>query len=187
LHHVFRRVLADLEFVADDGELGVEVLSGDVGVDHPVGFEVERPVEVLVGRRERLEVVRAVVIGRAIGARAVSGQLVRNVGMLRRPLEHHVLEQVRHPRFAVPFVPRADEVRDVDRRVVFRRIGEQQHVQPVGELVLGDPFDRSHLRRLGLGASGGLGGLPEGLSEIGAGHRLPDLGDVEFVVLVESI
>ena len=43
-------VLAHLELVADDGHLAVEVLLGDVRVDHPVGFEVERPLEVLVGR-----------------------------------------------------------------------------------------------------------------------------------------
>jgi len=43
-----RVVLAELELVADDRHLGVEVLLRDVGVDHPVGFEVERPLEILV-------------------------------------------------------------------------------------------------------------------------------------------
>ena len=38
----------------------VEVLLRDERVDHPVGFEVERPLEVLVAGVERLEVVRAV-------------------------------------------------------------------------------------------------------------------------------
>ena len=57
--------------------------------------------QVLVGGRERLEVVRAVVPGRPVGPRAVRGELLRDVGVLRRALEHQVLEQVRHPGLAV--------------------------------------------------------------------------------------
>ena len=62
--------------------------------------------------------------------------------MARRALEHHVLEQVRHAGLAVALEARADEVRDVDRHRRLRRVGEQQHLQPVVEPVLGDALDR---------------------------------------------
>ena len=35
--------------------------------------------------------------------------------MIGGPFKQHVLQQVGHPRFAVPFVSRADEYREVDR------------------------------------------------------------------------
>ena len=70
--------------------------------------------------------------------------------MRRRPFEDHVLQQVGHARFAVAFVPRADEHGHVhgDRRP--RMIGIEQQPQAVVELVLGDAFDGRDLlwRRL---------------------------------------
>ena len=109
-------------------------------------FEVERPLEILVGRVERLEVVRAVPRRRAVELRAAAADRRENVGKLRRALEQHVLEQMRHARLAVALVDGADEVRHVDGDRRFRRIAEQQHLQAVVEPVLGDAFDGRHAR-----------------------------------------
>ena len=84
-----------------------------------------------VGGGEGLEVVRAIGTGRAVRSCAVLGEFLRKVGMLGRSLEDEVLQQVRHPRLAVPLVRRADEVGDVDGDRVLRRIGEQQDLQAV--------------------------------------------------------
>ena len=74
--------------------------------------------------------------------------------MRRSSLEHHVFEQVGHARLAVPFVPRADEDRQVHRDGRLGRIGKQEQPQPVLELVFGNPLDRRHLARP-LGRRGG--------------------------------
>ena len=63
----------------------------------------------------------------------------------RRALEQQVLEQVRHAGLAVVLVRRADLVGDVDRGRRLRRVGEQQHRQPVGQPVFGDALDRRSL------------------------------------------
>ncbi len=142
LEHVERVVLARLVLVPHHRHLRLEVLLGDEAVDHPVGLEVERPGEVRVRGGEGLEVVGAVVPGGAVGLRAVLGQLLRDVGMLRRALERQVLEQVRHPGLAVAFVPGADEIGDVDRDGRLRGVGEEQDAEPVREVVFGDALDR---------------------------------------------
>jgi hypothetical protein len=141
-------VLARLELVADDRELGLELLRRDRGVDHPIGLEIERPVEIVLGRWKRLEVVRTVVPGRTVRLRPALLEQLEHVVMARRAFEHHVLEQVRHARFAVAFESRADEVSDVDGDVGLRRVGEQQNLETVVEPVLGDALDASDLVRL---------------------------------------
>ena len=126
------RVLAHLELVAHDRHLAVEVLLRDERVHHAVGLEIERPAQVLVGRLEGLEVVRAIEprACRSAARRAT----VSSCGMfavLRRALEQQVLEQVRHARLAVALVARADQVGDVHGDRGLRLVGEQQHVQAV--------------------------------------------------------
>ena len=150
-----RVVFAHLELVADDGHLAVEVFLRDVRVDHPVGLEIERPLQVHVGRAERLEVVRAVEPGRPVGPGAVGRQLLRDVGMVRRSLEDEVLEQVGHSGLAVVLVARAHLVGDVDRDRRLGRIGEEEHAQAVGKPVLGDALDRRDLHGRGRGRRGG--------------------------------
>jgi hypothetical protein len=102
------------------------------------------PTQIFIGRAEGLEVVGPVVPGRAVGARAVRGQLLGDVRVSGRPLEHQVLEQVRHTGLAVVLVAGTDEVGDVDRNRLLGRVGEEQHAQPVSEAVLGDSLDRGH-------------------------------------------
>ena len=69
--------------------------------------------------------------------------------MVGRSLEHHVLQQVGHARLAVTFVARADENCQVDGDLGTRRVGEKQHVQPIGQPILGDSLDRGDLGRRG--------------------------------------
>ena len=47
--------------------------------------------------------------------------------MLRRPLELHVLQEVRHSRLTVALVSRADEICHVHRRLWFGLVGKEQH------------------------------------------------------------
>ncbi len=104
-HDLEGGVLAHLVFVAHDGELGVEVGLADEGVHHPVGLHLDGPLEVVVARLEELEVVGAVEPRGAVGARAADVELLVEVRVLRRALEHQVLEEVRHARLAVVLVP----------------------------------------------------------------------------------
>src|SRR5207249_2660500 len=69
--------------------------------------------------------------------------LFLDAAAMRARDEVHVLEQMRHPRFAVPFVTRADEVGDVDGDRAAAGIGEQQYAQAVGIGVLRDSRQRS--------------------------------------------
>ena len=62
-------------------------------------------------------------------------------GMRRRAFEQHVFQQVRHPGFAIAFVPRADEDRHVDRDDFLAVVGKQQNSNAVVELVFRDAFD----------------------------------------------
>ena len=95
---------------------------------------------------EGLEVVRAVEPGRAVESRAVLGQLLRDVRVLRRALEQHVLEQVRHAGFAVALVARAHHVRHVDRDRWLDWSGNSRTRRPLRG-VLGDALDRRDLHR----------------------------------------
>ncbi len=156
--HVGGVVLAVLELVADHGHLGVEVAPADERIHHPVGLHRQRPVEVVAGRGERLEVIGAVPAGAAVEAHAAAAELLHDVAAIGRALEHEVLEQVRHPGLAVILVRGADAVRDVDHRRRLRCVREQQHREPVGEPVLGDPLHARPLRdtrgKRGVGADG---------------------------------
>ncbi len=71
--HPERTVLARLELVAHHAELAFQIFLGDVGIDHAVGFQVERPFQVFVRGRESLEVVGAVVPGGTVGPRTMFG------------------------------------------------------------------------------------------------------------------
>ncbi len=65
--------------------------------------------------------------------------------MVRGALEHHVLQQMRHAGFAIALKARADHIGDVDGYGGLGVIGEQQHLEAVGEAILGDAFDRGDL------------------------------------------
>ena len=74
--------------------------------------------------------------------------------MVRRSLEHHVLQQVGHARLAVTLVPRADEDGQVDGDLGPRWVGKEQHLQPVGQAILRDSLDRGDLAGRGRVGSG---------------------------------
>ena len=138
--HIGRTVLARLELVPDDGHLAVEIGLGDERVHHAIRLEVERPAKILVRGRERLEVVRAIEPGGTVRTRAVLGQLLRDVAMAGRPLEHQMLEQVRHAGFAVALMAGADLICHVDRDRLLRLIRKEQDLKAVGQPVLSDAF-----------------------------------------------
>ncbi len=58
-----------------------------------------------------------------------------------RALEQQVFKQMRHAGLTVVFVPRADQVGDVDCHRRLAGIRKQQHSQTVVETVLGNAFD----------------------------------------------
>ncbi len=150
-HHAFpqnvlRIVLAAFHFVADDRHFAVEIFLGDERIDHAVGFHRQYPVEVLVGRGERLVIVGAVEAGRAVEVHSALAQAVHDVAARRRALEHHMLKQMRHARLAVRLLARSDFVGDVDGGLGLARVREQQDLEAVGEPVLGDALDARALR-----------------------------------------
>ena len=176
-------VLPALELIADDGELGEEILPLDEAVDEPVALEMDGEIEVFVAGREGLEVVRAVNVRRAVEAGAVIAQRLRHLRESRRPLEDEVLEEVGHSRLAVALVPRADEDRHVDRDRRPRRIGEEDEPGAVVEDVLGHPFDGGD--RLGRcrgerGGEHGDHGEEEGAPEEGGAGKTAEHGDGSF-------
>ena len=139
-------VFIALEFVAHDGHFAIEILAGDEGVDHAVGFHFQGPAQIFGGGVEGFEVIGAVVIGGGVFVdRAVGVELREDFAVVRGALEHHVLQQMGHAGFAVAFLPRADHVGDVDGDGGLGIIGEEQHLEAVGEAILGDAFDRGDL------------------------------------------
>ena len=146
-----RAVFARLELIANDGHFGVEVLPPDEAVDHPVGFHPQRPFEVSrLGRGQRFIIVRAIDPGRTVEAGPVFLKLLPDVRVIRRAFEHHVLEQVGHPRLAAPLVSRTDEIGHVDGHGRLGRVGEQQKLQPVVVAILGDALDAGNLGAVGM-------------------------------------
>ena len=154
LHHALakdaaRIVLARFEFVPDHCHLAVEIGLAHVGVQHPVGFDAERPVEILFRRAERLEIIGAVVRRGAVEAHATPGEFLLQPGIGGRALEQHVLEQVGHALFAIALVARPDQVGDVDHHRIDRAVGNQQDLQPVVQPVFGHALHTGDSLRCG--------------------------------------
>ncbi len=107
-------ILADL--VLDDAALFVEpgLADGPLEVAHPVRFHPQDEVE--GGRRDVLEVVRPVLVGRPVEVRRsdLLHRLEVVVVVVLAPVEHQVLEEVGEPRPAGLLVLRADVVPDVE-------------------------------------------------------------------------
>ncbi len=104
-----RIVLARFELAANDGHFGEQVLALDVAVDEAVGFQADAEFEIGVGPFHRLEIVGPVHPGCAVEGGTALAKRFGDVAMSRRALEKHVLQQVRHARFAVAFVARPDQ------------------------------------------------------------------------------
>ena len=60
-----------------------------------------------------------------------------------------MLQQVRHAGLAVVLVARAHVIGQVDRGRGLGVIGDQQHLQAIGQPVLVDAFDRLHAAHAG--------------------------------------
>ena len=106
-------------------------------VAHAIGLEPQRQLEG-VGRHH-FPVVGAVGVGRAVDQRPGGLQRLEvAAGMVRRALEHEVLEQVRESGAAGPLVPRADVIPDADRRHRDVGILMDDHVEAVGERTGGE-------------------------------------------------
>ena len=103
--HPHGAVLTHLELVPHNGEFFVQIFFLNEGVHHPVRFEVQSPLQILVGRLEGLEVVGAIPRRCPVRARAVFGQFLRDIRVLRAALEHHVLQEMCHAALAGTFVP----------------------------------------------------------------------------------
>ena len=145
-----RRVLAPLELVPHHRHLRCQVLAPDVAVDHAVRFQPQGELQVLIAGREGFEVVGAIQPRRAVEVCPVLLENARDFGVVGCPLEHHVLQQVGHPRLAVPLVPRPHEDRQIDRHLRLALIGKEQHAHAVVESKFGDSFhrcDRVQIRR----------------------------------------
>ena len=99
IEHATRAVLAALEFIAHHAELLFQVGPRDEGIDHAICLELERPAQVFLRGSERLVVIGAIEPRRAVGPRAMLGQFLRDVWVLRRAFEDEVLQQMRHARF----------------------------------------------------------------------------------------
>ena len=118
----------------DGVALVVEILLGDRQRLHAIGLEEDAEIELVGG--QRLEVERAVLVGGAVHRAAVDEhqhEVFAGADVLGS-LEHHVLEEVREPGSALPFVTRADVVVHgdrIDRRGV---VLGHDHPQAVGEL-----------------------------------------------------
>ena len=153
-----RLALPVLELVADDRELGLEIVVGDRRVRHHVGVEVERPVEVVLARRERRVELRGVVRRQAVLARGAAVlEELPHAAVARAALEHHVLDQVGHAGLAVALLARADVDHGVDGEGRSGGVGDEQDLEAVGEPVLGHAFDRPDLGRRGEHGAGKSG------------------------------
>ena len=135
-------VVVALELVTHDGHLGAPVGVGDERAAHAIRFEFDRELQVL--RRYGLEIVRAV----DPGGRVLRGpDLVHDVGegaadapvVGRRPLEEHVLEEVRGTGVAHRFVACAHVIDDEQRGHGRRRGRYEHHFETV--------FQKMFLRR----------------------------------------
>ena len=114
-------------------DLVAEVLLGDRRRGHAVGLEEQRALQRL--GRQRLEVVRVVLVRRAV-ERAAGGLHQPGVLHLRhvgRPLEHHVLEEVGEAGAPLGLVAHADVVEDAHRHDRHAAVGGEDDAQPVVE------------------------------------------------------
>ena len=117
-------------------------------IAHAIGLEPQRQLQLV--RRHRLEVVRAIEVGRAVeagGAGALEQLEMRVARHVLRALEHHVLEQVREARAARRLVRRPDVIPEVDAHERQPTIFGQDHLEAVRQRVFLDVELRNIARR----------------------------------------
>ena len=108
-----RRILPPLEFVAHDRHFRIEIFASDITVHEPVGFHADGKLQVFITCGESLIVIDPVIGSAAVPLSTVSAESLGDVPVRGCAFENHVFEQMGHARFAVAFVPRADEHRHV--------------------------------------------------------------------------
>ena len=141
--HAADIVFAGFKFVAYHRHFAVQIGARNERVDHAVGFELKRPLQIDRIGRKRQEVVGPVEVGGAVPAGAARGELGLDIFVFRRALEHQMLQQVRHARFAVTLMAGADQVRNVGGDEGLRGIFDQQHFEAIGKAVF---LDTPHFR-----------------------------------------
>ncbi len=153
--HRSRAVFALFKFIPHHGHFRGQIFALDVAVHHAVGFQPDGELQVLWRCGQGLIVIGAVHPGRAVVLCPALGEDFGNLGMRGRALEDHVLQEMGHARFAITFVPRADEHRQVDRNERFGIVREQQHPEAVFKLVFGNSLNRGdHLGSRFIGNEG---------------------------------
>ena len=138
-----RVVFPRLELIANDRHFTVQILPGNEGVHHSVGFQIQRPIEIRFIGLKRLEVIGSIEPGRSVRTGTMLRQFLRNIGMLRSSFEEKVLQKVGHPRFAIVLVKGTNQISDVNCDGLFGKIRKKQHPQSVGQAILRNTFDRS--------------------------------------------
>ena len=137
-----RAVFASLEFVADDDHLFFQVLCFNPGVDQTVSFHLDRKIQIIFFGWQRFVIVCSVVPSRSIHVQhAAILEELWSVGKQVGPAKQHMLQQVRHARFAVTFMTGANKDGHVDGELRLRSVGEQEDLDAVVELVFGNTFD----------------------------------------------
>jgi hypothetical protein len=164
-HPVGRHLVVLPALVAHHVALVVELLLGQ-GVQqepHPVGLQEQHPLQVV--RRDDLEVVGAVLVGRGVQVAAGLRHVpeVHVVADVLAALEHHVLEQVGEAGPARLLVLAADVVPHADADDRDGVVLVDEDIQAVGELHPGE-------RQLGVGRR--LRSLRWGRHPREAGRRL---------------
>ena len=140
-------VLAALELRDDDRALGLAILWLVEPVRHPLGLDEEQLIE-RVGPR-RFEIGRLVDPGVAVphAAEALDEALHLVAGNVGRALEVHVLDPVRRPGEAGPFVAGAHAIPAPDRHERSRVDRADEHLQAIVEVCLADIEDRRRRAR----------------------------------------
>src|SRR6185437_2974695 len=129
--------------------LVLEVLLGHGEGAHPVRLEPERQIQAVGG--QCLVIVRVVIVGRAILVTAGALHVLEMLGLpdVRRPLKHHVLEEVGESGHLGALVAGTDAVPEVHRDHRCLMLLGIEHLETVGEAegVDGDGTDDLLCRR----------------------------------------
>ena len=149
-------VLPHLMLIPDDRHFAVQILLGNEGIHHSIGFEFQCPLQVVFGSLKCLKVVGPVERRGAVWLSSMVLKLLVDINMIPGALEHEVLQQMGHPGLAVILVARSNHVSDVDRNIGLGGIREKQDAEPVLQPVFTDSFDSGHVLHAGRKRDGRL-------------------------------
>ena len=141
-------VLTHFEFVPDHREFGFQVFLPDEGIHHPVRFQVQGPIQVVLCCVKGLKVIRPVIIGRPVWPGTPGSELFGDVRVFGRTLEDHVLQQVGHSLLPVTLMTRTHQIGNIHSDGLGGIIRKKQDFEPVIQLILRNAFYRSGLSDL---------------------------------------